>query len=87
MAEAHQAYRDAMKGEAKLTSLDQSVGTLETTAFLAGGSCLNDLTISVVGTSVAIPFSQACAPLGWLGNILVLFTGIFCAGIISRGVA
>ncbi len=67
----------------------RAVGQVATSALtfdqtdIVGGGCPSDMSVAMPGgRSVAIPFSQLCAPAAVLGNILVGLTALTCIGIV-----
>lgn len=63
------------KAETKSISIDS-------TGFL-GGSCLQDVTVSVMGESITLPFSDLCLFLDAIGLIMLACAGLLCARIIG----
>lgn len=64
----------------------QSVGfndVIDQTDRLAGG-CPSDMTVSINGRPLVVPFSKSCAPLQMLGTLLVGLTALACVFIVFR---
>lgn len=83
---------DAAKGQKGVQNnpdnadaVDVGPGQFDQTDLLGGGSCISDLTINVINQSVTLPFSNVCAHLAMLGNVLLAVTFLLCARIVTRG--
>lgn len=60
-------------------------GRIDTSDALGGGSGVQDLSITVAGQSVTLPFSVLNSPLAILGNILVSISFLLAFRIVGRG--
>jgi len=58
-------------------------GKIDTSNVLGGGSCINDLSISVMGRFVTLPISRICPYLTILGNILISISMLVALRIIG----
>lgn len=72
----------AMKG----TEIDLSKPQLDQTAFLGGGSCLPNKTMSVMGRSVTVEFAQLCTNIQPLRGVVMACAFILAYMIVSRSV-
>lgn len=60
-------------------------GRIDTTDSLGGGTCIQDLALTVANSSVTIPMSRVCPYLGMLGNILVAIAMLLAMRILFKG--
>jgi hypothetical protein len=72
----------AMKG----TEVDLSKTELDQSAFLGGGSCLADKTLSVLGRPVTVKFAQLCTNIQPLRGVIMACAFILAYMIVSRSV-
>jgi hypothetical protein len=61
-------------------------GKLSQANLLGGGRCINDLSITVWGTEVSLPFTKICPALEYMGWVLVAVSSLAGFRIVS-GVA
>lgn len=84
------AGADPMQGEIdtvmKGTEIDVSKPQLDQTAFLGGGSCLPNKTMSVMGRSVTVEFAQLCTNIQPLRGVVMACAFILAYMIVSRSV-
>lgn len=60
-------------------------GSFNTSDALGGGSCIGDMSVTVAGASVSLPFSSICGHLAMLGNVLLAVSFLLAARIVTRG--
>jgi hypothetical protein len=60
-------------------------GRIDTSDAIGGGSCIGDLSISVMGQSISLPISGICPYLSILGNVLVAVSLLLAVRIVGRG--
>ncbi|MEF9964590.1 MAG: virulence factor TspB C-terminal domain-related protein [Comamonas sp.] len=62
------------------------IGSLiNTSDALGGGSCISDINVTVMKSTISLPMSRVCPYMGMLGNILVAVSMLLAARIITRG--
>ena len=54
-------------------------------AFGSGGQCIQDLSVTVMGQSMNLPFSKICPSIAVIGNIMVAVSLLLAARILIRG--
>lgn len=60
-------------------------GSFNATDAIGGAQCVQDLNITVWGSSITLPLSSICGPLGYIGNVLVMVSLLLAARIVTRG--
>ena len=60
-------------------------GRINTSDAIGGASCIGNVTVTVWGRSVSLPFSDICPYLAMLGNVLVAVSMLMAARIVFRG--
>lgn len=60
-------------------------GSFSTAPVLGAGSCITDKSITVMGSTIELPFSDVCQYLAMLGNVLMAIGYLLSARIIIRG--
>lgn len=76
---------DLTTGLATNSTVNVGSGSFDQTEFLGGAAGMSDLSVTVMGSAISIPFSTVNVWLARLGVILQAVTFILCARIVVRG--
>lgn len=60
-------------------------GLFDYTSALGAGSCIPDKSVTIMGSTISLPFSSICPWLAVLGNILVAVSSLAAVRILTRG--
>lgn len=84
-------YGSAKGQTGNVTGTNPNNATFDVSVFATGsplpssGSGVEDLTISIAGQSVVLPFSKINTALGWIGNLILIAAWLVAYRIVTRG--
>lgn len=81
------AFNEAREfDKAELTEEPVALADITSTTFLAGGA-LTDVSVTMMGEDIVLPFSELNDVLGYIGTVFLAICGILAYRVVARGVA